>query len=98
MQLPAVSAEGVSKVTLTSLLTLLGTVAFIMAAFTVARATGLSVLCYDGLQTQAATTATVILPLSVYSILLASKSSLRRVALVGAVVASVYGVLLAASV
>jgi hypothetical protein len=97
LKVPAAAGRvAIRKAVLTSVLALLGTILMICLGFATARATQITPLSYEGLCTQAATTAVVLLPFSLYSLVLSAKDSLKAVAVVGAIVSIMYGALLAA--
>jgi len=95
---PTVSAQGLSKAVKGMSVALYAAFVPMFYTFFIARAFGLSALCYDELSTQAATTGLVLLPFSMYCIMLASRRSLRAVFAVSAVVSAILGVVFAAIV
>jgi hypothetical protein len=98
VRLPLVSARRILTVWQTGLIALLGTFVLLFAGFFAARAFGINALCYDDLARQAATAGLLMLPFSLYSLTISARRSLRVVGIVGAIVALVYGALLAAVV
>lgn len=92
----AESAKQSARVWRTGIAAVITVLLPLVAAFSVARALGVSALCYDDLSAQAASAGLCALPFAAYCLVISARRSMKAILMVGTVFTTIFGLLLAA--